>query len=48
MCAWFITRVQNFATKLVYFLFVFSMVVPFQMLMFTLSGLSDRLGFNTP
>ena len=48
MCAWYITRVENALTKLVYFLFVFSMVVPFQMLMFTLSGLSDRLGFNTP
>ena len=48
MCAWFVTRVQNKLTRLCYFLFVFSMVVPFQMLMFTLSGLSDKLGFNTP
>ena len=48
MCAWFITRVNNWVSKLCYFLFVFSMVVPFQMLMFTLASLSDRLGLNTP
>ena len=48
MCAWYITRVQNFFTKLVYFLFVFSMVVPFQMLMFTLAATSDQLKLNTP
>ena len=48
MCAWYITRVENFFTKLVYFLFVFSMVVPFQMLMFTLAATSDQLKLNTP
>lgn len=48
MCAWYITRVNNIISKVCYFLFVFSMVVPFQMLMFTLSALSDRLGLNTP
>ena len=48
MCAWYITRVQNWFSKLVYFLFVFSMVVPFQMLMFTLSQTADRLRLNTP
>ncbi len=48
MCAWFITRVENIFTKLVYFLFVFSMVVPFQMLMFTLAATSDQLNLNTP
>ena len=48
MCAWYITRVQNKFTKLVYFLFVFSMVVPFQMLMFTLATTSDQLGLNDP
>ena len=48
MCAWYITRVQNWFSKLVYFLFVFSMVVPFQMLMFTLSQTADRLSLNTP
>ena len=48
MCAWYITRVENPFTKLVYFLFVFSMVVPFQMLMFTLAATSDQLKLNTP
>ena len=48
MCAWYITRVENFLTKMVYFLFVFSMVVPFQMLMFTLAATSDQLKLNTP
>ena len=48
MCAWFITRVENKWTKAIYYLFVFSMVVPFQMLMFTLAGTSDKLKLNTP
>ena len=48
MCAWFITRVNTWVSKACYYLFVFSMVVPFQMLMFTLSSLSDKLGLNTP
>ena len=48
MCAWYITRVQNRITKFIYFLFVFSMVVPFQMLMFTLASTSDQLKLNTP
>lgn len=48
MCAWFITRVNGILSKILYFLFVFSMVVPFQMLMFTLSSTADRLGLNKP
>lgn len=48
MCAWFITRVNSIISKILYFLFVFSMVVPFQMLMFTLSSTADKLGLNTP
>ncbi len=48
MCAWFITRVKTWYSKALYFLFVFSMVVPFQMLMFTLSATADRLKLNTP
>ena len=48
MCAWFITRVNSKVTKLCYFLFVFSMVVPFQMLMFTLANLADKTKLNTP
>ena len=48
MCAWFITRINSWVSKACYYLFVFSMVVPFQMLMFTLSSLADRLGFTSP
>ena len=48
MCAWYITRVDSILSKVVYYLFVFSMVVPFQMLMFTLSSTADRLNFDTP
>lgn len=48
MCAWYITRVKNIVSKICYYLFVFSMVVPFQMLMFTLSATADKLGLNTP
>lgn len=48
MCAWYITRVQTWYTKLMYFLFVFSMVVPFQMVMFTLSKTADSLRLNNP
>ena len=48
MCAWYVVRVNNKISNFFYYLFVFSMVVPFQMLMFTLSNLADRIGFNTP
>ncbi len=48
MCAWYICRVQNRLTRALYYLFVFSMVVPFQMLMFTLASTADQLDLNTP
>lgn len=48
MCAWFITRVKSKISQALYFLFVFSMVVPFQMVMFTLSQTADALKLNTP
>ena len=48
MCAWYITRVKGIVSKILYFLFAFSMVVPFQMVMFTLSQTADRLHLNTP
>ena len=48
MCAWFITRVNAWYSKALYYLFVFSMVVPFQMLMFTLSATADRLHLSSP
>ena len=48
MCAWFITRVKSKITSILYYLFVFSMVVPFQMVMYTLSKTADQLELNTP
>ena len=48
MCARYITRVKGILSKVLYFLFVFSMVVPFQMVMFTLSQTADKLHLNTP
>ena len=48
MCAWAITRVKNKFTNAFYLLCVFSMVVPLQMVMFTLSLIADRLKLNTP
>ena len=48
MCAWYITRVKGILSKALYFLFVFSMVVPFQMVMFTLSQTADKRHLNTP
>ena len=48
MCAWYITRVKGILSKVLYFLFVFSMVVPFQMVIFTLSQTADKLHLNTP
>lgn len=48
MCAWYIVRVNNKLSKICYYLFIFSMVVPFQMLMFTLSATADQMGLNDP
>ena len=48
MCAWYISRVRNRITHGVYLLCIFSMVVPFQMVMFTLSKVANVLGLNTP
>lgn len=48
MCAWFIVRVKGPFSRIIYTLCVFSMVVPFQMVMFTLSQTADALGLNTP
>jgi raffinose/stachyose/melibiose transport system permease protein len=48
MCAWYITRVNSVFSKVMYYLCVLSMVVPFQMVMFTLSQTSDKLHLNTP
>ncbi len=48
MAAWYIARVGSRFSKMVYYLCVFSMVVPFQMVMFTLAKTSDTLHLNTP
>ena len=48
MAAWFIIRVNNKFTKIIYYLCIFSMVVPFQMVMFTLSKTADILYLNNP
>lgn len=48
MCAWFITRSKGRFSKMVYYLCALSMVVPFQMVMFTLSQTADKLHLNTP
>ena len=48
MAAWYIARVNSKFCKLVYYLCVFSMVVPFQMVRFTLSKTADKLHLNTP
>ena len=48
MAAWYIARVGSPICKIVYYLCIFSMVVPFQMVMFTLSRTADALHLNTP
>ena len=48
MAAWYIARVDSKLCRGIYYLCVFSMVVPFQMVMFTLSKTADTLKLNTP
>lgn len=48
MAAWYIARVGSAFSKIVYYLCVFSMVVPFQMVMYTLARTADRVHLNTP
>lgn len=48
MTAWYITRVKNRFTKFLYYAFVFSMIVPFQMVMFTLTKTADTLNLSNP
>ena len=48
MSAWYVARVGSLATKIFYYLCVFSMIVPFQMVMFTLTTTADMLKLNTP
>lgn len=48
MTAWYINRVDSPFCRAIYYLAIFSMVVPFQMVMFTLSKTADKLNLNTP
>lgn len=48
MCAWYITRVKNKLTTAIYVLCLFSMIVPFQMVMFTLSKLANMMHLSNP
>ena len=48
MAAWYISRVDSKLCRIIYYLFVFSMVVPFQMVMFTLTKTAHTLALDTP
>lgn len=47
MTAWYITRVKTKVNRIIYYLFLFSMIVPFQMVMFTMTDVCYRLGLNS-
>lgn len=47
MASWFIVRVKNRFTKFLYVIFAFSMIVPFQMVMYTMTYVVQSIGFNT-
>lgn len=46
MASWFIVRVKNKFTKAIYFLFAFSMIVPFQMVMYTMTFIVNKISFD--
>jgi raffinose/stachyose/melibiose transport system permease protein len=48
MTGWYITRVKTKLTKAMYYLFVFSMIVPFQMVMFTTTKMANMLHLDNP
>ena len=48
MCAWYIVRVKSKFTSLLYYALVFSMIVPFQMVMFTMSKIANVLRLDNP
>ena len=48
MTAWYITRVKTKLNSIIYYLFLFSMIVPFQMVMFTMSKIANILGLDNP
>ncbi len=47
MTAWYLTRIKSRTNKVIYYLFIFSMIVPFQMVMFTMTSISAKLGLNS-
>lgn len=48
MTAWYVTRVKTLATRIIYMLFIFSMIVPFQMVMYTMTYTVVSTGLNNP
>ena len=48
MAAWYITRVKSKFTIALYYIFVFSMIVPFQMVMFTMTKTANMLHLDNP
>ncbi len=48
MTAWFLVRIKGMFTAVLYYLFVFSMIVPFQMVMFTMSKTANDLRLDNP
>ncbi len=48
MAAWYISRVKNAATRVLYYLFLFSMIVPFQMVMFSMSKIANSMSLDNP
>lgn len=48
MTAWYITRVKTKTTSILYYLFAFSMIVPFQMVMFTMVKVANVLHLDNP
>ncbi|XOQ43314.1 MAG: ABC transmembrane type-1 domain-containing protein [Clostridium sp.] len=48
MAAWYITRIKSAYASVLYYLIIFSMIVPFQMVMFTMSKTADILNLDTP
>lgn len=48
MLAWYITRVKGVITQIIYYALVFSMIVPFQMVMFTMSKIANMLSLDNP
>lgn len=48
MCAWYIVRVKTKFTSILYYSLVFSMIVPFQMVMFTMSKVANVLHLDNP